>query len=80
MLYLLYDCGDVSEYGRVEQRGHDHHADGEYLLVVRLRGDVAEAHAGHARHGVVQRRHVHGLAARAVLHHHADHGRVVDRT
>ncbi len=40
----------------------DHHAYGEDLLVVGLGGQVAEAHARHARHGVVQGRHVHGLA------------------
>ena len=40
---------------------HNHHEDGEYLLVVGLRGDVPEANARHARHRVVERRHVHGL-------------------
>ena len=42
----------------------DHHADGEDLLVVSLGGDVAKADGGHARHGVVQRRHVHRFSAR----------------
>lgn len=74
---------------------NDHHADGEHLLVVCLRGDIAEAnlwrereretewqkrfsnspkvflksslsHRCHARHGEVQRRHVHTLPGRAV--------------
>ena len=39
----------------------DHHADGEDLLVVGLGGHVAEADAGHARHGEVERGDVHGL-------------------
>ena len=45
--------------------GNDHHADGEDLLVVRLSRHVAEAHRGHAGHGVVEGRHVHRLPARA---------------
>ena len=37
---------------------YNHHEDGEYLLVVCLRGDVAEADTGHAGHGVVERCYV----------------------
>ena len=44
----------------------NHHAGGEDLLVVGFSGDVAEPDAGHARHGEVQRRHVHGLPGRSV--------------
>lgn len=44
----------------------DHHAGGEYFLVVRFGGDVAETDAGHAGHGEVEGRDVHGLAGRPV--------------
>lgn len=45
---------------------YDHHADGENLLVVSFGGDVAEADTGHARHGKVKRRDVHGLPGRPI--------------
>lgn len=45
---------------------YDHHADCEDLLVVGLSGDVAEADTGHARHGKVKRRDVHGLPGRPI--------------
>lgn len=46
---------------------NDHHAYGEDLLIVGLRGNVSETDAGHTRHGEVQRSHVHGLS-RGTVH------------
>jgi hypothetical protein len=45
---------------------NDHHADREDPLVVGLGGHVAEPHRRHARHGEVERRHVHRLPGGAV--------------
>jgi hypothetical protein len=43
-----------------------------HLLAVRLGGDVAESDGGHAGHGEVERRHVHGELTRSAAHlvHH----------
>ena len=41
---------------------HNHHQNGEDLLVVRLRSDVAESDASHTGHCVVERCHVHTFA------------------
>lgn len=53
-LYLGDDGGHVSEDGGVEQRRNDHHAGAEDPLRVRIRRNVPEAHARHARHRVVE--------------------------
>lgn len=50
---------------RNDRTGDNHHADGEDLLVVGLRGDVPEPHRGHAGHREVERGDVHGPAGRA---------------
>ena len=40
---------------------HDHHANGEDFLIVRFGCNVTESHRGHASHGVIQCRDVHGF-------------------
>lgn len=38
-----------------------HHTNGEHTFIVRLGGHIAKAHRCHARHGEIQRRHIHCL-------------------
>lgn len=40
---------------------YDHHADGEDLLIIRLRRHVTKPHRGHASHGEVECCHIHSL-------------------
>ena len=65
--HVVYDGRHVPEDGGVQQGRHDHHADGEGLLTVRLRRHVPEADGGHAGHCEVQGSHVHGAQTRASL-------------
>lgn len=51
---LCYVCGYTCNY---------HHANGEDFLVVGFCSNVTKSHAGHASHGVVEGRDVHGLSA-----------------
>ena len=70
--HVVDDGGDVTEDGGVEQRRHDHHAQGERLLRVGVRGYVAEPDGGHAGHGEVERRHVHGPGVWSILYLNSD--------
>lgn len=57
---LLPTVGEVLHL--YELTRNDHHAYGENLLVVGLRGDIPETDAGHAGHGEVQCGYVHSFS------------------
>ena len=57
--HVVDDGGDMSEYCSVEQAGDGHHHQGENLLIVGVRSNIAKPNGGHAGHGEVKSSDIH---------------------